>query len=326
MGDMADWILENIDRQYIEDPGQIDPPFKGERMAIVKRKLPSGSKPKKKTARVEAGPALDLTLPSERSVPSSRLQDFTQVLFGEKKIGKTVLSSKYPDTLHLMTEPGGKALSIFQRPIDSWKAFRGYVRLLKKDKKFRTVTVDTADLLYKYCFDEVMRKMGLEHPSEETYGKGWNAIRNEFTNGVMELINTGKGIIFISHATEKEIKMRNGETYDRLQPSMSGQAMDILTGVVDLWFYYGYDGHRRTLTIQGSDHIGAGHRLTDHFKYADGTPINEIDMGDNADESYANLLAAFANQLPKPKRVAAAEDEDRPVVKKKTKLSIKRRA
>lgn len=291
-------------------------------MAVVKRKMPVGTK-KKKTARVDPGPTLDLSLPTERSVPSERLQDFTQVLFGEKKIGKTTLTSKYPDALHLMTEPGGKALSIFQRAIGSWKEFRGYVRLLKKDKRFRNVTVDTADLLYKYCFDHVMRKLGLEHPSEEAYGKGWNAIRNEFTDGVMELINTGKGVIFVSHATEKEIKMRDGSTYDRLQPSMSGQAMDILTGVVDLWFYYGYDGHRRTLTIQGSDHIGAGHRLENHFKYPDGTPINEIDMGNSADESYANLMAAFHNKLPKPKRIV--EDEERPKTVVKKKLSIKKR-
>jgi hypothetical protein len=270
-------------------------------MALVKRKMPVGTKLKKGSAPT---PILsgDLTLPTTRSVPSNRLQDYTILLFGEKKIGKTDLTAQFPDTFHLMTEPGGKAQSIFQRAVPDWRTFQGYVKLLEKDKTFRTVTVDTADLLYGYCFEYVMQKEGMDHPSEGAYGKGWDAIKKEFTTWVLRLMAINKGVIFISHAAEKEVKMRGGETYDRIQPSLANQARNVLEGIVDLWFYYGYDGKRRILTIQGNDHIGAGHRLKNNFKYADGSPVTEIDMGDSAEAGYANLLAAFTNKYVAPRK------------------------
>lgn len=331
MGDMADLIIEQGMWQYMEEhpPLPTEPTGqylrsmfsdKGERMAVVKRTLPVGTK-KKKGGRIHdtGADTLDLTLPDAPSAPSTSLQDYTTLLFGEKKIGKTDLSAQFPNTFHLMAEPGGKAQAIFQRPVNGWKEFTGYVKLLEKDKKFRTVVVDTADSLYNYCFDFSLQKLGIDHPADEAYGKGWKAIRDEFEKWIRRLINTGKGIIFISHATDREIKMRDGEKYHRLQPTMGGQARDVLEALVDLWFYYGYDGSRRVLTIQGSDYIGAGHRLKNNFTFPDGTPVTEIDMGASAEEGYANLLAAFNNKYQKPK-----EETPATVIKKKKKLTLKK--
>lgn len=268
-------------------------------MAVVKRKMPPGT-PTKRGRRDEI-PSLDVTLPTERSVALPRLQDYSILLFGEKKIGKTDLTAQFPGTFHMMFEPGAKAQEIFQRPVTSWKDFKGYVRLLKKDKSFDTVTVDTVDLAYTRCFEYMMQKLAIEHPSDEAYGKGWAAIRDEFGREMTTLMSLGKGVIFVSHATEKEIKTRNGEKFDKIMPTLAGQGRDIIEGMVDLWFYYGYDGSDRVLTITGNDFIGAGHRLKKNFRYPDGTPIHEIPMGTSAEEGFANLMAGFKNRLAKPK-------------------------
>lgn len=277
-------------------------------MATVVRKMPKGSKKKVRAAeRIAPSAATEVTLPTEVSEPSDRLSDFIILLFGEKKIGKTDLSAQFSKSFHLMTEPGGKAQAMYQRPVNNWREFQAYVKLLEKDKFFDNVVIDTADILYNHAFDFVATREGFEHPSEEAYGKGWKAIRDEFSRWIMRLVNTGKGVMFISHATEREIKMRGGEKYDRISPTLSGQARDVLEGLVDLWFYYGYDGERRVLVIQGSDHIGAGHRLKNNFKYSDGTPITEIDMGSNAEQAFENLIRGFKNQLPNPEAARAAE-------------------
>lgn len=323
MGDIAELDehrLAFVDALQEDDPTTDDAYRTRRHMAKVVRRLPVGATKKKKGTAPALGSMekLELTLPTERSTPSDRIGDFTTLIFGEKKIGKTDLTAQMDSTFHMMTEPGGKALSILQRPVNNWREFQAYVKLLEKDKKFKTATVDTADFLYGHAFDYVAQKQGFEHPSEEAYGKGWKAIRDEFTKWVLRLINTGKGVVFISHATEKEVKMRSGEKYDRIQPTMAGQAMDVLTGLVDLWFYYGYDGDRRVLTIQGSDHIGAGHRLKHNFHYIDGTPVKEIDMGSSAEEGYANLMLAFHNKLPLPPR-------EEPTVKKAFKLKKKQK-
>ena len=78
---------------------------------------------------------------------------------------------------------------------------------------------------------------------------------------------------------------------------MSGQAKDVLEGLIDIWVNYDYDGRRRFLIIQGTDEIDAGHRLQDHFNYADGSKIERIDMGTSPKQAYINFINAFNNNL-----------------------------
>lgn len=264
----------------------------------MKRVRPKGVSPKRSYKKGEPSSDGDLVLPTARSTVSNRLRDFSILLFGEKKIGKTDLTAQFPDTIHLMTEPGGKAQAIYQVSVRTWHNYLTYIKLLKTDRRFPTVSVDTIDLLYQRCFEYMMRKLGIDHPSDESYGKGWNAIRQEFTRGIADLLSLDKGVILVSHATEKEIKTRGGGTYDKIMPTLAGQGRDIVEGMVDLWFYYGYSGDDRVLTITGNDHIGAGHRLKANFRYPDGSPIHEVPMGHSAEEAYANLITAFNNKLP----------------------------
>ena len=289
------------------------------RMAKVERTFPRKKKLAKKKGKADAPPvALELSLPTKKSTPSNRLQDYTILLFGQPKIGKTELTSLFPDTFHMMTEPGGKALSIYQKPVTSWREFLGYNRLLKKDTRFATASLDTVDNLYQQCFDHVTNKLGIEHPSEEAYGKGWKAIRDEFTRGMTQLLALPKGIILISHDVDKEVKQRNGIVYNRIVPTLSGQGRDIVEPMVDLMLYFHYVGDRRYLQLVGDEHISAGHRLGNNFRYPDGTAIKRIPMGTTSQQGFDNLMAAFHNKLPKPR------EEDETTAKKK-KLSFKRK-
>src|SRR5215211_4312392 len=127
-------------------------------MAVVKKKV-GGSGTKRRSAPEPTTP--ELALPVAPSTPSDRFQDYSTLLFGEKKIGKTSLAAKLPKTFFMMTEPGGKALSIHQAPVTSWKEYLGYVKLLKRDGgRFDTVCVDTIDLLYKLAEAHATQKLG----------------------------------------------------------------------------------------------------------------------------------------------------------------------
>ena len=276
-------------------------------MAVVKKK--TGAMSPKSKAKVETV-SDDLTLPKELSVPHTELGDYSWLLFGRKKVGKTMLSSKFPRTFHMMLEPGGKALKIFQRPVSKWSEFTGYVKLLEKDKSFNTQVVDTVDILYKQCSDAVCRKMGIDHPADEDWGKGWSAVRDEFTRWIQRLINNGKGTIFISHAVEREIKQRTGGSYHTIQPTLQGMARDILEGMVDIFAYFDYEGDQRILTIRGDESVAAGNRLENHFRW-EGREVPKVYMGASADEGYRNLVACFNNKY---KYEFEAENEDTPIV------------
>jgi len=268
--------------------------------------------------------AQELTLPTKKSVPSDNLWDYLILIYGEKKIGKTSMLSHAGNPFYAMFEPGGRALEIYQRPVKRWRDFQKYVSLLEKDATengedgFNPVVVDTTDVAYDMCLDHVCQRMGIDHPTDAAYGKGWHAVKREFIKQVSRLGSTGKGLAFISHSAEREIKKRSGGTYDKIMPTMSGQARDVMEALVDIWVSYEYIGNERWLRILGNDHVAAGHRLKERFRFTDGTPIQFIPAGKSSEETWANFQRAFDNELDpgeKPK-----------VRKKKTKIRRKKRS
>lgn len=239
-----------------------------------------------------------LRLPEGLSEPSDSLFDYSILIYGKKKIGKTTLMAQAEGALFLMCEPGGKALRIRQVPVRSWSDFEGYIDLAIADPKVRVIVVDTADFSYEYCLADVCEKKVIDHPSDEEYGKGWNAVRAEYTRVIRKLLHSGKGVVFLSHSKDKTFKSRKSEEYSKVESSMPGQAKDILEGLVDIWANYDYDGKRRVLIIGGSDEVDAGHRVEGRFQYPNGEPITTIPMGRSPKEGFRNFVQAFGNHMP----------------------------
>lgn len=234
-----------------------------------------------------------LTLPLQPSVPSSDLGDFIILLYGLPKIGKTTLAAQFPGAFFLMFEPGGKSLAIYQREVRNWDDFIQYVKLIESDTRFKTVVLDTVDIAWKMCEDAVCRQMGISHPGDEDYGKGWARVADEFTKWISRLNKAGKGVIFISHAKEKQITRRSGASSDRIVPTMAGGARRVIEPMADIFGYYEYgDDGEHQLRVRGDDLVTAGTRLTEHFKDIE----DVIPMGNSPQEAYRNFMRAFDNE------------------------------
>lgn len=206
-------------------------------------------------------------LPTEKTAPSLSATTSSVLLFGPAKIGKSTLAADLdPDhTIFLATEPGLNAQEVFVVPIESWEHFREVgAELAKGEHEFTTVVIDTVDELYKLCADSVLKKLGVAHPSDLEYGKGWAAVTDEFRLRVPKLAGVG-GLWFISHSKEVEIKQRVG-TLTKIVPSLSGGAAKFLEQFCDFIFYVGSeqtaDGDVRILRTQATENFGAGGRLT----------------------------------------------------------------
>jgi hypothetical protein len=285
--------------------------------------------PKKKT-KPNAEDTGDMALPTAKTSPVATLTKLIILLFGERKIGKTSMLARADRTLFLMFEPGDKALSLHRLPappqgaFERWSEFKKAVSLLAKDrgKHFDLVVIDVVDLAFKLCEKYVCKKLDVEHVSEASWGKGWGTLRDEFAGEVNRLLAAGYGVVFISHATEREIKTRQGNAYDMIVSTMPKMAREMIEGLVDVWAYYGYDGQRRVLHIQGSDHIAAGHRLRENFRWQ-GKPVREIDMGDSEESAWTNFTNCFQNRYePTTKKRREPETETpRKAVKKLKKVS-----
>jgi len=286
-------------------------------MAVTKKKGGAAAPPK--VAATPSTPAGSLALPTVPTKPRQRLKDYLVLIYGEKKIGKSTLVSRFEKTFFLMMEPGGKALEIFQptddagnpTPIQSWGTFLDYMALLEKDKAFETVCIDTVDLAYQLCQDWVCEKRGFEHPNDaEDYGKTWSACKQEFHRALIRLGALDKGLVLLSHAKDKEITKRSGIKHSVILPTMSNQAWEVVEPLVDCVFYYTYGSRKgeRVLQLQGDELVSAGNRLQNEIDafMLDGRPLHEIDMGSNPDQAYRNLLDAFECKYKPPQ----AEQEE----------------
>jgi hypothetical protein len=307
-------------------------------MPVKKRK--SGKGKKKKGASRFAKPAV--SFPGEKSEPLTNLLDYSILIYGKKKIGKTSLAARFPDCIFLMTEPGGKALRIYQVDISDkvddrgkiasygWQKFVAYVDLLEKDsqgeQKFKTVVIDIVDKLYPMCMDYVCNRRGCNHPSEANdYGDTWKAVREEFAKQMDRLLSLGKGVVFLSHSKEQQVSTYSEREFSQVVTTMPNRAEDYLTGIVDVWIFYGYEGEDRVMYIAGNDYISAGCRLEENFLTPDGDPIAEIPAGNSAQEAYENLLDAFNNELEdatakkrtRPKKKKSSEGKKKSAKKKK---------
>lgn len=242
--------------------------------------------------------AKSYVLPTEPVKAITSLEACIILLYGEPKIGKTGTAAQAPDNLFLFTEKGGKGISRFEVLIESWEDFKGYVRSLRSEARFKTITIDTVDRLYDMCNDYMCEKKGVEDPGEQAFGAGWRAIRREFETEILRLTATGRGLIMISHANDKTFRKRNGIEYNKLIPSAGKQAAKLAMAMADITIYYGYYGEERLLTLQGSDEVEGGTRMDAQFWAKDGTRVHSIPAGSSAKETWENLKKAFNNEQP----------------------------
>ena len=234
-----------------------------------------------------------LTLPEEMSAPVTELGGYSILLYSEPKAGKTSLAAQFPDNMFFMFEPGARALSVYQREDKNWVEFRSYLSLMEKTKRFKTVTIDTVDIAYQMCQTYVCKENGWDHPSDGDYGKGWSAVKNEFISQINRVLKLQRGVIFTSHAAEKEIKSKIGTEYTKIVPTMSNGARDVCEALVDIWVYMFHEGGSRSMRVRGNEEVAAGHRLQgNHFQ-----GLEVIPAGKDAETAYRNLVDAFNNKL-----------------------------
>jgi len=209
-------------------------------------------------------------LPTKKKPVEQDFDRYLILLYGREKIGKSTLFASFPDTLFFTTEPGTKGLEIYEIACSDWKTIKEAVALLQKEKRFRRVVFDTVDRAYDMCLDYVCKRMGIAYPGtspdgREDYGKSWREVRQEFMKIINDIVWTGRGVAFTSHATESEIRTRSGDQYTRIFPTMSRQARTVVEPLVDFFFFADYvrDVHgdiQRIIITEGDETIWAGTR------------------------------------------------------------------
>lgn len=264
---------------------------------MLKRKISVRKQPRQAIAQAYA-------LPSQPSEIATEMHAYSYLIYGRKKIGKTSLAAEFANPIFLCSEPGTKAISVREVAVKSWEEALGYLEELEKAPAdyCSTVVLDIIDYFYDFASDficaEASREAGrtIAYPGDANdYGKTWARLKAEYRNYLMRLLRLGKGVVFISHDTEKEVENYEGEKIERMQPSMADRPLSIIEGLVDIIGYYFYAKSQRFLRISGSETVMAGCRCEQNFK-----GIKTVSMGSNPREGYGNLVAAFDDNQKDP--------------------------
>jgi GTPase SAR1 family protein len=172
------------------------------------------------------------------------LNKLTWMIYGAPGIGKSTLFSKFPNALFLYTDPGLTFISALKQPINKWTEFKDALKELVAQPKpaYGIIVVDTIDVLWTQCVEYVCRARGIEHESDEQWGKAYAIIEREFKIPIQQLCmlkSRGCGVAFISHATEIEVRGRIIKT-SKVVPTLNKKARSIVMPLCDVIGYCGF--------------------------------------------------------------------------------------
>ena len=157
--------------------------------------------------------------------PTDKLRDYTLLIAGEKKVGKTALCSQFPDHFIFEFEVGNaKHLNCSYEDISTLKVFNDILSEAENTQWFGTIICDEIAVLYDMCAGSVCKKAGIEHLSDLEWGKGWQLTSKMFESYLRRLQGLSGGNIYTAHTEVKTIKTRNKQDISKMETTLSGAA------------------------------------------------------------------------------------------------------
>lgn len=238
-----------------------------------------------------------MSLTTEKKKPSLSLREYTTLVYGETKVGKSTLLSNVEQNLFFNTGGGLEALECYEERISSWEDFLAKgAELLEGKHTFSNITIDTVDRLHKLCSEYMMKKLNILYPSDLEFGKGWDMVKSEFMRPIMKLVLSQYGVFFVSHAKEIELKTRTVKI-NKVVPSMSDSLYNIISPICGIILFYdsteGKDGDIRLLRTTATERWIAGDRTGKLQEYGD------IVMDKPPANNWAKIQSIFDGKIKK---------------------------
>lgn len=190
-------------------------------------------------------------------------------------------------------EKGYNALNnVMAQPINKWSDFKKVLRQLDKPEakeRFETIIIDTVDIAYNLCEQYICSREGVEKVGEIPYGAGYSMIEKEFDEALRSIPLKDYGLVMISHSQDKQFTDENGQTFQKIVPTLPKRAELVVNRMADIIGYSRTveteNGTEVRLYLRGTPRFVAGSR----WKY---TP-NYIEF------TYDNLVKAIQEAIEK---------------------------
>lgn len=214
-----------------------------------------------------------MKLPTADSEVVSDIGQTTMALYGPPKHGKSTIVSSFPGVLFAAAEEGLNHIKCRKVGIGKWEDMEELAELIVSEKHdYRTLAIDTVSAAFALCEEFTCRKLGIDHPSDENWGKGWKALRENFYKPIRKLavpMKSGRpriGLVFVGHDKQTEVKGRIVKT-NRTVMDLSGTARKVILPLVDIIGYCGFRldaggdaTDERVVHFRGSETVEAGDR------------------------------------------------------------------
>lgn len=162
-------------------------------------------------------------------------------IYGQPKVGKTTLASKFPDNLLFGFEHGWNAISgAMAVDIPKWSDFKLYLRQLEKPEikeKYSTITIDTIGIAWEACEQYICQQNGVQKIGDIPWGGGYAACKKEFESCLRKITQLGYGLVIIAHSERRIEKTADDSEVEIFGPAIPKRAYDIVNQLVDVIGY-----------------------------------------------------------------------------------------
>lgn len=192
------------------------------------------------------------------------------LLYSRPKVGKTSFAASIPNNLIFCFEKGVNFLSgIYAVDVPRWTDFKALLRQLRKPEmkeKYTTVTLDTISIAWSLCEQFICDQNQVKTIASIPWGRGYQEVVAEFSGALREISLLGYGMVLITHAKIKSVKVDDENTVEMVSPNIPERVQDIVNALVDIIGYielsFDSEGNAvRTLITRETPHIVAGGRL-----------------------------------------------------------------
>jgi len=253
--------------------------------------------------------------------------DFSYLIYGPKKIGKTDFSSMFggdrQSTYFFMYEKWADHLKLRQTLMDdtydedgkleipAWLKGEAYLEsLITNPGDVKVICFDGLKAGYDKAFSQGCREGGFSHPALQSQGGvGWDKIKKTFNRFVDRLISSNFGVVFNCHDVAITLDTVFGSK-SQITPNLPTYADEFVRHKVDNIFYFHVREKKRWLQLRNDGVVTAACAHKENFLTPEGQPIWLIPMGDSAEEGYRNFINAFNNKQIKTYEEVTKQDID----------------
>lgn len=201
------------------------------------------------------------------------------VIYGQQGVGKSYLASTFSNPIFFDVENGLRFLpNISKVKVKTYSDFtRLMVKLLKSEKKYDTVVIDSIDWLMALIIADVAGSGGSTYQerlnnstntlnkSNGGYGNGKQVLANNVHDILLslfdELIDMGYTVVLTAHATKKTITAQDGSSIQQMAPKIDDNTMSTFAEWADHIFYLTDQDGKRSLRVSPDYNILAKNRL-----------------------------------------------------------------